>query len=154
MGLEVGQARPGPSNLQVHRPDTTLFATLHGLQMQSGVTVPTLRRLVLKELTDNALDAGDDVGRPGAAIEKLDRHRYRIEDQGDGIRGTPEQLAALFALDRPMISGKFWRRPERGALGNGLPPPGQGSARPPDRPPPSAAYLAASAGATITDGAG
>ncbi len=118
--LAVGHVRPGPSNLQVHRPDTTLFATLHGLQMQSGVTVMELRRLVLKELTDNALDAGDAVGRPGAEIEKLGRNRYRIEDQGEGVRGTPEQLAALFALDRPMISGKFWRLPERGALGNGL----------------------------------
>ncbi|MGD0109757.1 MAG: hypothetical protein ABSC06_37890 [Rhodopila sp.] len=97
-----------------------MFATLQGLQMQSGVTVSMLRRLALKELTDNGLDAGDAAGRPGAEIEKLDRHRYRIEDQGDGIRGTPDQLAAMFALDRPMISGKFWRLPERGALGNGV----------------------------------
>jgi hypothetical protein len=37
--------------------------------MQSGVTVSALRRLVLKELTDNALDAGDAVGRPGVEIE-------------------------------------------------------------------------------------
>jgi hypothetical protein len=120
MRLEVEQAGPRPSNLQVHRPDMTLFATLHGLQMQSGVPIWTLRRLVLKELTDNALDAGDAAGRPGAEIEKLDQHRYRIEDRGEGINETPKQLATLFALDRPMISGKFWRLPERGALGNGL----------------------------------
>ncbi len=54
MRLKVGQGRPEPSILQGHRPDTTLFSTLQGLQMQSGVTVSALRRLVLKELTDKA----------------------------------------------------------------------------------------------------
>ena len=89
--------------------------------MQSRVPIAKLRRLALKELADNGLDAADAAGRRGGvAIRKLSAHQYQIEDQGDGLVGTPEQLAALFSLFRPMISGKFWRLPSRGALGNGL----------------------------------
>jgi DNA topoisomerase VI subunit B len=113
-------ARPDYAKLQVRRPDTALFATLQGLQTVSGVSTTRLRRLALKELADNALDASEAAGRRGAKVEKIDDHSYAIEDYGNGIRGTPEDLAALFALDRPMVSGKFWRLPERGALGNGL----------------------------------
>jgi hypothetical protein len=120
MRLQEGQVRPGPSNLQVRRPDTALFGTLDGLHIQSGVPIWQLRRLALKELTDNGLDAGDAAGRPGASIEKLEKHRYRIEDEGAGIDRTAEQLAELFSFARVMISTKFWRLPERGALGNGL----------------------------------
>ena len=112
--------RPDYAKLQVRRPDTALFATLQGLQTVSGLPVTRLRRLALKELADNALDASEAAGRRGAKVEKIDDDSYSIEDFGHGLRGTPEDLAALFALDRPMVSGKFWRLPERGALGNGV----------------------------------
>jgi hypothetical protein len=80
-----------------------------------------LRRLVLKEATDNGCDAADAAGRPGAVtIRRLSDNTYRITDQGAGIPGTPEEIAALFSLDRPMISSKFWRLPLRGAMGNGI----------------------------------
>ena len=106
---------------RVVRADTDLFATLDGLEMQTGVDRDRLRRLVLKELADNALDACDLAGRGGrATIQKLDEHRYEITDEGDGIPGTPEELAALFSIHRPMDSTKFWRLPTRGALGKGL----------------------------------
>ena len=43
-----------------------------------------------------------------------------IEDDGPGIDGTPEEIARLFSIDRPLMSSKLFRKPQRGALGNGL----------------------------------
>ena len=57
-----------PPNLpifQIHKPDTADFTTLPGLTKMTGEPSYRLRRLLLKELTDNALDACDAVGRPG-----------------------------------------------------------------------------------------
>jgi hypothetical protein len=45
---------------------------------------------------------------------------YYVEDNGPGIDGTPEAIARLFSISRPMISTKLFRLPTRGALGNGL----------------------------------
>jgi hypothetical protein len=111
---------PAYENLQVRRPDTIFFTTVEGLQSQSGVAKQKLRRLCLKELVDNALDASAKAGRCSAEIEQLAPHQFRITDYGDGIPGSPKDLAELFTLDRMMASGKFWRLPERGAMGNGL----------------------------------
>ena len=50
---KVERPQPERADFQFHRPDTTLFATLPGLQMQSGVAViDRLHRLALKELAD------------------------------------------------------------------------------------------------------
>ena len=44
-----------------------------------------------------------------------------VADQGTGIPdATPEQIAHLFCVARPMLSSKLLRRPTRGAVGNGL----------------------------------
>jgi hypothetical protein len=75
-----------------------------------------LRRLVLKELTDNGLDENAKV-RIG---ELRNGAGYFAEDDGRGIDGGPEQIAQLFSIARPMISTKLLRLPKRGALGNGL----------------------------------
>ena len=32
----------------------------------------------------------------------------------------PEEIARLFSIDRGLVSSKVWRKPQRGALGNGL----------------------------------
>ena len=45
-------------NLKFERADWTLFRTVEGLQQKAGVPASKLRRLVLKELADNALDTG------------------------------------------------------------------------------------------------
>ena len=37
-----------------------------------------------------------------------------------GLDGTPEEIAELFSIRRPMRSSKLLRLPQRGALGNGL----------------------------------
>ena len=43
------------------REDWTLFRTVEGLQQKAGVPANLLRRLVLKELGDNALDTGASI---------------------------------------------------------------------------------------------
>jgi hypothetical protein len=101
--------------LKFERADWTSFRTIEGLQQKSGVAADKLRRLVLKELTDNALDTGTLVNVVG-----LPNDRFSIDDDGPGIDGTPEQVARLFSMSRSMISTKLLRLPTRGALGNGL----------------------------------
>jgi hypothetical protein len=103
--------------LKFERADWTLFRTVEGLQQKAGVPAKLLRRLVLKELGDNALDTGADI-LYGHTDGDLDR--FYIEDNGPGLDGTPEEIASLFSISRPMRSSKLLRLPQRGALGNGL----------------------------------
>lgn len=102
-------------NLKFERPDWTSFRTVEGLQQKAGVAADKLRGLVLKELTDNALDTGAK-----ARVGELPDGSYFVEDDGPGIDGSPEKIARLFSIARPMISTKLLRLPTRGALGNGL----------------------------------
>jgi hypothetical protein len=99
------------------RQDWTLFRTVEGLQQKAGVPAKLLRRLVLKELGDNALDTGADI-RFCQIYGSSDA--FYVEDDGPGLDGTPEQIAELFSIRRPMRSTKLLRLPQRGALGNGL----------------------------------
>ena len=71
---------------------------------------------MLKELADNGLDSGAEVQRRRAP----EGRGYFVEDDGPGIDGTPEEIARLFSIARPMVSTKLLRLPTRGALGNGL----------------------------------
>lgn len=103
-----------PQNFKFERADWTAFRTVEGLQQKAGVAAGRLRRLVLKELADNALDTGAEV-----RVAEVGR-TYRIEDDGPGIEGTPEDIARLFSIARPLVSTKLLRLPTRGALGNGL----------------------------------
>ena len=107
--------QPIPQNLKFEREDWSLFRTVEGLQQRAGVPKSKLRRLVLKELVDNGLDNGAEV-----QIGELAGGGYFVEDDGSGIPGTPEEVARLFSIARPMVSTKLWRLPTRGALGNGL----------------------------------
>jgi hypothetical protein len=92
-----------------------LFRTVEGLQQRAGVTKNALSRLVLKELADNGLDNGG-----GVLVGMLPGGVYFVEDDGSGIDGSPEEIARLFSINRPMVSSKLLRLPTRGALGNGL----------------------------------
>jgi len=96
------------------REDWTLFRTVEGLQQRAGVPVAWLRRLVLKELGDNALDTQTPV--EAGEVEG----GYFVADHGRGLTGTLEEIAELFSIRRPMRSSKLIRLPQRGALGNGL----------------------------------
>jgi hypothetical protein len=108
---------PAPQNLKFfEREDWSLYRTVEGLSQKAGVAKDKLTRLVLKELTDNGLDEGATV----VHIGELSNGRFFVVDDGRGIDGTPEQIAQLFSIARPMISTKLLRLPTRGALGNGL----------------------------------
>ena len=107
---------PASPNLKFEREDWSLFRTIEGLQQRAGVTKTKLRRLVLKELADNGLDNGGHV-----QLDELPKGKgYFVADDGSGIDGTPEEIARLFSINRPMVSTKLLRVPQRGALGNGL----------------------------------
>ena len=108
------QADSKSGDFQTERADWTLFRTLATLPQMAGVPASRLRRLSLKELVDNALDTGAEV-----EVEAGDGF-YIISDDGHGIDGSPQEIANLFSINRPLRSTKQWRRPQRGALGNGL----------------------------------
>jgi hypothetical protein len=103
-----------PENFKFEREDWMLFRTAETLQQKAGVSLDLLVRLVLKEIADNALDAGGEV--------TLDTQgeTYVIADDGPGIDGTPEDIAELYSIGRKLISSKLWRKPTRGRIGNGL----------------------------------
>lgn len=102
--------------MKFEREDWSLFRTVEGLQQRAGVSKENLARLVLKELADNGLDTGGHV-----QLGELSKGKgYFVEDDGSGIDGTPEDIARLFSINRPMVSTKLLRLPQRGALGNGL----------------------------------
>jgi hypothetical protein len=104
-----------PNLKMAEREDWTLFRSVDGLTQKAGVPTTKLRRLVLKELADNALDVGGKVNVGG-----IDVDTYFVEDDGPGLDGTPEEVASLFSIARPLRSSKLLRLPQRGALGNGL----------------------------------
>jgi hypothetical protein len=70
---------------------------------------------VLKELVDNALDAG---ARKVSLTWDRKSHSYSISDDGAGV--DPAAVPELFAVNRPLLSSKLKRLPTRGMLGNGL----------------------------------
>ena len=96
------------------REDWTKFRSLGELPRAAGVPVGDLKKLVVKELTDNALDAA------GACRIGLDNGAFWVDDDGPGIPGTPAEIADLFSIARGQTTSKQLRLPTRGALGNGL----------------------------------
>src|ERR1700683_4107719 len=107
-------------NLKFERADWTVFRTVEGLQQKAGVSKDKLRRLVLKELVDNGLDDGGAVRIGQFSPTAFVGDGFIVESDGHGIDGTPEEIARLFSIARPMVSTKLLRLPTRGALGNGL----------------------------------
>ncbi len=95
------------------REDWTSFRTVERLSAKAGVPDKWLRRLVVKELVDNALDAGGT-----CRLGELPDGGFYVMDDGPGI--APEDVPRLFSVLRPMETTKLWRMPTRGALGNGL----------------------------------
>jgi len=96
------------------REDWTLFRSLGTLGQKAGVPLRRLAALVVKELVDNALDAG------AAAQVENDGDWIYVVDDGPGLPGDAAAIASLFSIKRPLTSSKMVRVPSRGALGNGL----------------------------------
>lgn len=95
------------------RTDASLFLHPDRLSQKAGAPKQHLRRMAIKELVDNALDAA-----PTATLTKVDNDTFVIEDAGPGI--APRKVVELFSVVRPMMSTKLIRRPTRGMVGNGL----------------------------------
>jgi hypothetical protein len=120
---QANNVQQKPQNLQsdpeFRRHDFQIY--ISNLSQRAGVPTGKIRKLVLKELVDNALDEMDRVGQPGqVTITQDSDHTYTVTDQGRGFADSPEELARRFSLDKEMTSSKQWRRPTRGCVGNGL----------------------------------
>ena len=88
--------------------DWKRFMTPEGLSEKAGVPKHHFKKLIIKELIDNACDVG------GGRLKIVDSDVVEFCDDGPGI-----PLEAL-SIKRPLVSSKHWRLGERGALGNGL----------------------------------
>ena len=94
----LGADENAPVLKMAERQDWELFRTVEGLQQKAGVPATRLRRLVLKELVDNGLDHPSAEVQAGWAGTDL----AYVEDNGPGLDGTPEEIASLFSIRRPM----------------------------------------------------
>lgn len=95
------------------REDWRLFTSFSTLPQKAGVAREDLDRVVLKELVDNALDAGDRCGVLNDWDGFVDVRSY-----GKGM--NKETIERVYSVNRPLVSSKLLRKPTRGALGNGL----------------------------------
>jgi Histidine kinase-, DNA gyrase B-, and HSP90-like ATPase len=93
-------------------PDWQLFIDSATLPQKAGCQPHCIRQIVLKELVDNALDAGANV------TLDWDGDTWVVSDDGPGM--DPADVPKLYAVNRPLLSSKLRRLPLRGMLGNGL----------------------------------
>ncbi len=94
------------------RDDWQLFLDPETLPQKAGCQPAMLRRIILRELVDNALDAGANV------TLTRDGDGWIVSDDGPGIAAA--DVPRFFAVNRPLLSSKRRRLPLRGMLGNGL----------------------------------
>jgi hypothetical protein len=95
------------------RQDWHLFVDRQTLPQKAGCEPKQIGRAVIKEIVDNALDAGAErVNLAGTP------YRCHVIDNGPGL--APDDVPRLFAVNRPLLSSKLKRLPTRGMLGNGL----------------------------------
>src|SRR3954447_24562664 len=89
---------PEPPEFQFERQDWHLYQSPQTLPQKAGVPVSLLRRLALKELVDNALDACDARGIEGTVtVGRLtDRTGFFVQDMGPGI--DPARVGAVFSI--------------------------------------------------------
>jgi hypothetical protein len=101
--------------------DFETFRTAEGLCQKACVPEKHLRRAVLKELVDNALDEHDaaDLGSDGVECREQRGGAFVVSDEARGLPGTDEEIAAMFSFGRAMRTSKRGHLPRRGRLGNG-----------------------------------
>src|SRR3712207_9220395 len=81
--------------------DWRLFCRPETLPQKAGCHPGDLRRVVLKELVDNALDAG-----AGVTLSR-DGDAWIVADDGPGL--PPAEVPRLFRVNRPLVSSKIGR---------------------------------------------
>jgi hypothetical protein len=89
------KAAAAPSPILYERPDWRLFIDKRTLPQKAGCAPDQLGRVVLKELVDNALDAG-----AGTVTLTGDATRCTVADDGPGF--DPDEVPRLFAVNRPL----------------------------------------------------
>src|SRR5258708_36033273 len=99
-------------DLVYQREDWQLFLDPSTLSQKAGCNAEDINKIVLKELVDNALDAGANVDLTH------ENGTWVVTDDGPGL--TIEDVQRFFCVNRPLLSSKLKRLPLRGMLGNGL----------------------------------
>ena len=97
------------------REDWTLLRSASTWPQKAGVSLAEGQMLVVNELVANAFDKSGD-----CSYGRMEGGWIYVQNPGDGIDGTDEQIGELFSIRRPLTSSKLLRLPMRGAGGNGL----------------------------------
>jgi hypothetical protein len=97
------------------REDWELFTHIDTIAQHAGINPAQIPALVVKELVDNALDAGGS-----CEFGLLGKHGFFVSNPGESFPGTNNEIAHMFSMKRPLRTSKLLRRTTRGVLGNGL----------------------------------
>jgi hypothetical protein len=101
------------------RDDWMEFRDPNRISNRAGVAFEQLPKAAVKELNDDALDAGGSA-EFGLLEVTEDAVTFFVADKGPGLDGTDEEIAELYSIRRALTSSKMVRLPTRGMLGNGL----------------------------------
>jgi hypothetical protein len=100
-GFPIFQSHPGGATTRMsaqalyQAEDWTDFRTLDTLGRRAGVPVEDLPRVVVKELVDNAYDAGANC-EFGTRCDALGNDTIYVSDDGPGMPGSPQDIACWF----------------------------------------------------------
>ena len=109
---ERRKAQP-TTTILYERADWRLFLEPTTLAQKAGCEPLQIGQVLVKELVDNALDAG-----AGAVTLDGDPYFCMVSDDGPGL--DPADMLRVFSVNRDLVSSKLKRLPTRGMLGNGL----------------------------------
>jgi DNA topoisomerase VI subunit B len=99
-------------------PRLAEFATMDGLRKRTGCEPRLWPYIILKELSDNALDAAEDAGSPPAITVTIEDCTIIVADEGPGIE--PDIVARICDYDKQTSSRAVHVLPSRGAQGNAM----------------------------------
>jgi hypothetical protein len=94
------------------RADWSLLVHPATVAQMAGCQPAELCELTVREVADNALDAGTQV-----TLHQIG-DTWIVDDDGPGL--DPADVPRLFAINRKLLSTKQLRRPTRGMVGHGL----------------------------------